>query len=245
MDGASITPWCVPTNGGQDLEFARKLISGAQEGILFLFFNPGTFQEDPMHQTLLQNILARHHEGEDDYNSNLYMCGVVNQYIPMLTKAGGATKGQKPSDQSLDPSASQTPVALYRNGNEPPTRLSHDVLVPHNIKSQFHDWEKELLGASMVNIHSKVIVIDPFGAKAVLMTGSHNLGYKASHANDDNMIVIEGNAPLATAYAVLQLQWSRRRAPQRRMGRIRQRARRRILKRRHAAAAGHKGQRKR
>jgi hypothetical protein len=89
-----------------------------------------------------------------------------------------------------------------RNAIEPPQRLSHDVLVPHNIKDQFFSWEKELLGASMVNIHSKVIVLDPFGANPVLMTGSHNLGFKASNANDDNLVIIEGNAPLAAAYAI-------------------------------------------
>jgi hypothetical protein len=91
---------------------------------------------------------------------------------------------------------------LFKNGVEPPNRLSQDVLVPHNIKSQFHGWEQELLGASMVNIHSKVIVIDPFGENPVVMTGSHNLGFKASSANDDNLVVIEGNAPLAAAYAI-------------------------------------------
>ena len=31
-----------------------------------------------------------------------------------------------------------------------------------------------------VHIHSKVIVLDPFGKNPVVMTGSHNLGYKAS-----------------------------------------------------------------
>jgi hypothetical protein len=103
----------------------------------------------------------------------------------------------------MDPSnASPNPVTLFKNGAEPPTRLSHDVLVPHNIKSQFGSWEKELLGASMVNIHSKVIVLDPFGANPVVMTGSHNLGFKASNANDDNLVTIEGNAPLAAAYAI-------------------------------------------
>jgi phosphatidylserine/phosphatidylglycerophosphate/cardiolipin synthase-like enzyme len=81
-------------------------------------------------------------------------------------------------------------------------RLSHDVLVPHNIKAQFGQWEEELLGASMVNIHSKVIVLDPFGENPVVMTGSHNLGFKASNANDDNLVVIQGNAPLAAAYAI-------------------------------------------
>jgi len=34
------------------------------------------------------------------------------------------------------------------------------------------------------------------------MTGSHNLGYKASSENDDNLVIVEGNAPLAAAYAI-------------------------------------------
>jgi phosphatidylserine/phosphatidylglycerophosphate/cardiolipin synthase-like enzyme len=191
VDGSKVTPWFVKTSAAQDLEFARNLINAAKEGILFLFFNPGTFQEDPMHWTLLQNILARHNPASQaTYNSDLYFCGVVNQDIPQLTKP-------------LDPSsASPSPVTLFKNGVEPPNRLSQDVLVPHNIKSQFHGWEQEMLGASMVNIHSKVIVIDPFGENPVVMTGSHNLGFKASNANDDNLVVIEGNAPLAAAYAI-------------------------------------------
>jgi hypothetical protein len=44
-------------------------------------------------------------------------------------------------------------------------------------------------------------VIDPFGEKPVVMTGSHNMGHKASSANDDNLMIVEGNAPLAAAYA--------------------------------------------
>jgi hypothetical protein len=54
----------------------------------------------------------------------------------------------------------------------------------------------------MVNIHSKVIVLDPFGENPVVMTGSHNLGFKASSENDDNLVVVQGNAPLAAAYAI-------------------------------------------
>lgn len=200
VDGSKITPWFVKTSAAQDLEFARKLINSAKEGILFLFFNPGAFQQDPMHWTLLQNILERHNESNANFNGDLYFCGVVNQDIAELTKAGGPQKGQKPG--ALDPTATPNPVTLYQNGVESPQRLSHDVLVPHNIKDQFHEWEKELLGASMVNIHSKVIVLDPFGENPVVMTGSHNLGFKASNANDDNLVIIEGNAPLAAAYAI-------------------------------------------
>jgi hypothetical protein len=53
-----------------------------------------------------------------------------------------------------------------------------------------------------VHVHSKVIVIDPFGKKPVVITGSHNLGHKASTENDDNMMIVVGNAPLAAAYAI-------------------------------------------
>jgi PLD-like domain len=52
------------------------------------------------------------------------------------------------------------------------------------------------------SVHSKVIVIDPFGAHPVVMTGSHNMGFKASNANDDNLVIVEGNGPLAAAYAI-------------------------------------------
>jgi phosphatidylserine/phosphatidylglycerophosphate/cardiolipin synthase-like enzyme len=202
VDGCKITPWFVRTSAAQDLEYARKLIDAAKEGILFLFFNPGTFQEDPMRWTLLQNILERHNEANPNFSSNLYFCGVVNQQIAQLTTAGSPQKKQKQGRAAFDPSALPNPVVLYQNGIEPPQRLSHDVLIPHNIKDQFHDWEKELLSAGIVNIHSKVIVLDPFGENPVVMTGSHNLGFKASNANDDNLVIVEGNRPLATAYAI-------------------------------------------
>jgi phosphatidylserine/phosphatidylglycerophosphate/cardiolipin synthase-like enzyme len=97
----------------------------------------------------------------------------------------------------------------------------HDVLVPANIKDQFGEWEKELLRAGIVNIHSKVIVLDPFGEHPVVVTGSHNLGFKAWSKNDDNLIIIEGNGALAAAYAInivaifQTYRWNRRGPPER------------------------------
>lgn len=205
VDGCKITPWFVPTQHAEDLDYARKLINAAKQGILFLFFNPGTFQPDetPEKWTLLQNILNRHHEGNNAYyNPDLYIKGVVNQQIPFLTEADAPARGKKPPTASMDPTVPTHSVALYTSGIEPPTRLGHDVLVPANVKNAFHDWEKELLGASMVNIHSKVVVLDPLGENPVVMTGSHNLGFKASSENDDNLVIVEGNAPLAAAYAI-------------------------------------------
>jgi phosphatidylserine/phosphatidylglycerophosphate/cardiolipin synthase-like enzyme len=204
VDGCKITPWFVPTQHAEDLDYARKLINAAKDGILFLFFNPGTFQPDdePEKWTLLQNILNRHHEENNaSYNSSLYIKGVVNQEIPYLTEDNAPAKGKKPPAASMDPTTPAHSVALYNSGIEPPVRLGHDVMVPANIKNNYSKWVPELLGAG-VHVHSKVIVLDPFGANPVVMTGSHNLGFKASSKNDDNLVIIEGNAPLAAAYAV-------------------------------------------
>ena len=54
----------------------------------------------------------------------------------------------------------------------------------------------------MVMVHSKVIVLDPFGPHPVVMTGSHNMGPKASGKNDDNLLMIENAPGLAAEYAV-------------------------------------------
>src|SRR5262249_18382037 len=49
--------------------------------------------------------------------------------------------------------------------------------------------------------HNKIVVIDPFSDDCVVITGSHNLGYRASHNNDENMVIVHGHRPLAEAYA--------------------------------------------
>ena len=62
-------------------------------------------------------------------------------------------------------------------------------------------WQKELLNAGFAIIHDKIVVIDPFSDNCLVATGSHNLGYKASFNNDENLTFIAGNKPLALAYA--------------------------------------------
>lgn len=202
VDAGRITQWFAPTSDAQDLEYARGLINAAEDGIMFLFFNPGAFvaADKPKKWTLLQNILLRHQTGSPNFKPGLYMRGVVNQEIAGLTSDPAAAKGAGPKSVSHDPSVADNPVTLFRGGSEPPQRLTHATMVPKNIKEAFHAWDTEVLGAG-VHIHSKVIVLDPFGKNPVVMTGSHNLGYKASSKNDDNLMIIEGNAPLAAAYA--------------------------------------------
>ena len=180
VDDVQITTWFAPTSAAQDMDYARKLIANAKDGILFLFFNPGTYQEDATRETLLQNVLDRRANPKVEGNDlSLYIRGVVNQEIANLTSVYDGT------DQTL-------------------RAIPRAAMVPAAIKEKFHAWEDEALRASMVMVHSKVIVIDPFGAYPVLMTGSHNLGLKASQKNDDNLVILEGPhaGPLAAAYAV-------------------------------------------
>jgi phosphatidylserine/phosphatidylglycerophosphate/cardiolipin synthase-like enzyme len=61
-------------------------------------------------------------------------------------------------------------------------------------------WLEEILSAGFAIIHDKVMVIDPFSENCVVITGSHNLGHKASYDNDENLVIVEGNKKLALAY---------------------------------------------
>lgn len=68
------------------------------------------------------------------------------------------------------------------------------------IPDQFSYWEKELAKLGHAVIHDKVLVIDPFSDDCVVVTGSHNLGYKASYSNDENLCIIRGNRAIAESY---------------------------------------------
>jgi phosphatidylserine/phosphatidylglycerophosphate/cardiolipin synthase-like enzyme len=199
VDGGTITQWFAPTDKGEDLDFARQLINGAEQGILFLFFNPGVFEpaDKPEMWTLLQNILARHDDSAPNHDDDLYIRGVVNQEIAGLT----TEDTKKPNKKAAQDPATPAPVKLFDGGKNAPRAVAFESMVPKAIKDVYHDWITEVMNQG-VHVHSKVIVIDPFGKKPVVITGSHNLGHKASTANDDNMMIVVGNAPLAAAYAV-------------------------------------------
>lgn len=68
------------------------------------------------------------------------------------------------------------------------------------VPDQFSYWEKELAKLGHAVIHDKIVVIDPFSPDCVVVTGSHNLGFKASYSNDENLCIIRGNRPIAEAY---------------------------------------------
>jgi phosphatidylserine/phosphatidylglycerophosphate/cardiolipin synthase-like enzyme len=88
---------------------------------------------------------------------------------------------------------------FHRTGEE----TDADVVAAAAINDQFGFWEKELLKSGQsahAIIHDKIVVIDTFSDDCVVITGSHNLGYRASYNNDENLLIIRGNKALAAAY---------------------------------------------
>ena len=167
------TLWFTPMHGQADLEQAGELIRGAQQGVLFLMFNPGP------RGTLLSDIIDLASPTGQHYNPELYIQGVVNQ----------------------NPGTEKNPVILFNRGEK--IDANADVVLPAAIPGHLKYWEQELLKLPRTHamVHSKVIVIDPYGDHPVVMTGSHNMGPKASGVNDENLLLIEGNSDLASQYA--------------------------------------------
>jgi hypothetical protein len=92
-------------------------------------------------------------------------------------------------------------VALVHHG-EPPV-----IIAASGIEQQISRWQKEILKLPDAHaiIHDKILVIDPLAEDpmdCVVVITSHNLGFKASYENDENMLIIRGNRKLAIAYMV-------------------------------------------
>lgn len=85
-----------------------------------------------------------------------------------------------------------------RSAKKPADRVITGVA---GVPDDFGYWERELLKLGHAAIHDKVLVVDPFSKDCAVVTGSHNLGFKASFANDENMVIIRGNRRVAEAYA--------------------------------------------
>jgi phosphatidylserine/phosphatidylglycerophosphate/cardiolipin synthase-like enzyme len=171
LDGTTL--WFTPMHGQLDLDQAGEMIRAAKEGILFLMFNPGP------RGTLFNDIVDLASPSGQHYDPDLYVQGVLNQ----------------------DPGTTKNPVTLFNRGER--IDANSDVVLPANIPGRFAFWVKEVLKLprTFAMVHSKVIVIDPYGEKPVVMTGSHNMGPKASGVNDENLLIIEGDSDLASQYA--------------------------------------------
>ncbi len=92
-------------------------------------------------------------------------------------------------------------TTLLHRHNEPVV----EVAAASAISDQFGFWQQELLKSSPTAhaiIHDKIVVIDPMTPDCVVVTGSHNQGFRASYNNDENLLIVRKHAELAQAYAV-------------------------------------------
>jgi phosphatidylserine/phosphatidylglycerophosphate/cardiolipin synthase-like enzyme len=90
---------------------------------------------------------------------------------------------------------------LFRQGGVSVVRAT--ALTDKEIGRELGDFQNdETLTVGRAIIHDKLLVIDPLDpAHCVVAFGSHNMGYKASYSNDENLVIVSGHQALAKAYA--------------------------------------------
>jgi phosphatidylserine/phosphatidylglycerophosphate/cardiolipin synthase-like enzyme len=173
--GANVTVWFTRANKSVDLAALDKVVQGAQVGVLFLMFMPGSAG--------LFSTIAKM-----SGNPKLYIRGVVST----LPNGPG---DESAVDVNLIDNGKHTPLHLDiiqpEGAKHPFANFAEEV-----TRTQF------LSQVGHAIIHSKVVVVDPFSDNATVITGSHNFSSSASAKNDENFIIIKGDKALAEAYAV-------------------------------------------
>ena len=173
-----------------DLAVVFDLMKKANDAIFFLVFNPG--RSDPAGEDVNTIVSAGIEFGRLD--PKLVVTGAISD--PTAVPGFVAP----PKGQKKDPTKPKLPPAAIFSPNGAPNVL---MIRAAAINDLIGDFQKELLSAGHAIIHDKIVVIDPMSkTNCTVITGSHNLGFKASYANDENMVVVRGNRALALAYAV-------------------------------------------
>jgi len=188
VDGAGLESWFSPNTPKArskntanekrppDMEVVAQHISGAQHAVLFLAFYPGS------------PSVANWAGMAQKADKSLFVRGCVTNV--------SAAEGFYYQLRGLTPPKKQKGVKVPVK--EDPRVIAAEALDGKLIPK---GWQKEILSAGFAIIHDKIVVIDPFSDKCVVVTGSHNLGHKASYDNDENLVIVQGDKKLATAYA--------------------------------------------
>jgi phosphatidylserine/phosphatidylglycerophosphate/cardiolipin synthase-like enzyme len=167
-----------------DLKALGDIVREAKEGVLFLMFIPGG---SGVLKDLLDLAAAK---------PNLLIRGVVSE-LP---------KGR--ADEQSGGSTTVKVTVIGSGTAEGDGSVTYDVVQPEGRAQTTARWAAEITRQQFLHnvghaiIHSKVIVVDPFGDHPIVVTGSHNFSKSASSANDENFIVIRDDPALAEAYAV-------------------------------------------
>jgi phosphatidylserine/phosphatidylglycerophosphate/cardiolipin synthase-like enzyme len=161
-----------------DLAEVFDIIAGARQAIVFLAFEPGS--------PSIINAIADAQKARPllFVRGAVTASGAAGEFYTAISGGGDATprKHQK---------------------GDPPLPEDYRVIHARGITQSdaFGQWEAELNQAGHAVIHDKIVVVDPFSDTCVVVTGSHNLGYRASYNNDENMAIIRNHRAVAEAYA--------------------------------------------
>jgi phosphatidylserine/phosphatidylglycerophosphate/cardiolipin synthase-like enzyme len=175
-----------PTPVPPDLQEVYRRMRMTKEAILFLAFYPGQKGIDCMIGEAID-------VGRKD--SSILVIGAVSS--PQAMPNYIATKKDKDTDEVVVDGDSPT---TFEEGNVSIVRAARI-----DEKTLLGDLGVEQLtakGGIGAIIHDKIVVIDPLSSDCIVILGSHNLGYKASYSNDENMIIVTGHRELTMAYAV-------------------------------------------
>jgi phosphatidylserine/phosphatidylglycerophosphate/cardiolipin synthase-like enzyme len=176
------------------------LINGAKQAVLFLAFDPGN-------NSILDaagKALAK--------NPDLFVRGALTSPQRALNFSEALHQGGATESGDSDGHASHGGVTVVGEPGKPKKKGAKSSssakpdarAVPAGAITKddaFGGWETELAKYGFAIIHNKIVVIDPFSDNCTVVTGSHNLGFRASHNNDENMVIIRGHRRLAEAYA--------------------------------------------
>jgi phosphatidylserine/phosphatidylglycerophosphate/cardiolipin synthase-like enzyme len=177
-----------------DLAEVYRRMRLARQAILFLAFYPGQAGRDCIVGEAIR--IAQQ-------DPTLLVRGTVSsaQAMPNYRRAGQADDDAQDDDDPDDAQADEGASPFtYETAN-----LSIVRAARIDDRSLLGDLKAEVLtarGGIGAIVHDKVLVIDPLSPDCTVVLGSHNLGYKASYSNDENLLVVVGARELAEAYAV-------------------------------------------
>lgn len=188
IDGAAATVWFSPNTKATakpannpatplDMKDVFAAMAGAKQAIIFLVFQPGN-------------------------PSIVEYAAACENAKPGLLIFGAATDPQANNDyKTLLVHRSMKNTQIVDDNHD--SKDNDSVVSASGVTTQFAYWQKELLKLPNAHaiIHDKIVVIDPMTPNCVVITGSHNQGFRASYANDENFIIVKGHQQLAAAYA--------------------------------------------
>jgi phosphatidylserine/phosphatidylglycerophosphate/cardiolipin synthase-like enzyme len=167
-----------------DLTDVYSLMRRAKDAILFLAFYPGQKGKDCIIGEVIEVGLN---------DRSLLVSGAVSSPQAMPNYVAKKKEDGEVVEEGESPTT-------FDDENVSIVRAAR--IDDRNLLGDFGAEQLTARGSIGAIIHDKLVVIDPRSADCHVILGSHNLGFKASYSNDENMLVVSGDRALAEAYAV-------------------------------------------